>query len=82
MALQQPSPWPFVGMGGLACLFFVYAASGTFWPWWTVTSLLVLWVVLMLIGFRWFTPRPRGTALLPVLGTIVYAACVAVDVWT
>ena len=81
MPLEQPSPWPFVGMGGLACLFFLYAASGTFWPWWAVTSLLAFWAVLMMVGFRWFTARPRATALLPVLGLLVYAAGVAADVW-
>lgn len=81
MALPQPSPWPFVGMGGLACLFFLYAAAGTFWPWWLVVALLAFWVVLVVIGLRWFTPRPRATVLLPVLGVLVYAACLGLDVW-
>ena len=81
MELEKVSPWPFVGMGGLACLFFLYAASATFWPWWVVTLLLLVWAVLMLIGFRWFTPRPRGTALLPLVGLALYAAVLAAELF-
>ena len=35
------SPWPFVGMSGMACAFFLYAASPVAGvPWWGTTLLL------------------------------------------
>ena len=39
------SPWPFVGLVGLAACFFLVAASGPFTPWWAQTLLLVGWLV-------------------------------------
>lgn len=82
MATQKISPWPFVGIGGLACLFFLYAASILFWPWWVVAVLLLVWLVLQLIGFRWFTPRPVATAWLPLVGVAVYLLVLLADVLT
>ncbi len=53
------SPWPFVGMAGMACAFFLYAASGLLAPWWAVVALLVLWFVLLVVATRWWTPHPK-----------------------
>lgn len=66
----------FIGMGGLACLLFVFLASAGFLPWWGTTVLVVAWLVLLVVGARWFTPRPARTVLLPVVGLVVYAAVV------
>ncbi|MGB0099315.1 MAG: hypothetical protein WBP61_03455, partial [Nocardioides sp.] len=61
MSLQRAevSPWPFVGMGGMACVFFLYAASGLFAPWWVVVLLLVVWAALLLVASAWWTLHPR-----------------------
>ncbi|RLV49083.1 hypothetical protein D9V37_10955 [Nocardioides mangrovicus] len=66
----------FVAMAGLACVLFLDVASVRFLPWWVVTLLLVLWVVLMLLGTAWFTPRPRRAVALPVVGVLAWLAAV------
>lgn len=57
--LTKASPWPFVGMAGMACAFFLYAASGLVAPWWAVVALLVVWVLLLVVACAWWTPHPR-----------------------
>ena len=49
---RHVSPWPFVGMAGMACAFFLYAASGLVAPWWAVVLLLLVWVALLGAGRR------------------------------
>jgi hypothetical protein len=46
----KASPWPFVGMAGMACVFFLYAASWLFAPWWGVVLLLVVWALLLVVA--------------------------------
>lgn len=70
-------PWPFVGIGGLAALAFIYGASVLVLPGWLVACLCLFWVVLFLRALRTFTPRPRETALLPLIGFVVWIGCVA-----
>lgn len=53
------SPWPFIGMGALACVLFLYGASVLLAPWYAVTFLVVLWLVLFAVACRWWTPHPR-----------------------
>ena len=62
------SPWPFIGVGGLACAFFLYAASGLLAPWWVVVVLLVIWVFLLVLALAWFTRHPMR-----VFGIAVFA---------
>lgn len=64
------SPWPFVGMGGMACAFFLYAASGLVAPWWGVVLLLLVWLVMFVLACRWWTPHPKR---LPVLAVTTIA---------
>jgi hypothetical protein len=52
------SPWPFVGMAGMACAFFLYAASGLVAPWWGVVALLVVWVLLFVVACAWWSLHP------------------------
>lgn len=64
MAKRYPSanatsPAPFIGMVGMACAFFLYAASGLLTPWWAAVLLMLLWVFLLLLAAAWWTPRPR-----------------------
>ncbi|GGO92629.1 hypothetical protein GCM10011584_29460 [Nocardioides phosphati] len=69
---EKISPWPFVGMAGMACTFFLNAASGLLVPPWAVAVLLALWGGLLLLGFRWWTPHPRRVALLPVVSVLLW----------
>jgi prepilin signal peptidase PulO-like enzyme (type II secretory pathway) len=66
------SPWPFVGMAGMACAFFLYAASGLVAPWWGVTLLLLLWLVMFVIGCTWWTPHPKRLLVLPVVAVALW----------
>ncbi len=56
---QAVSPWPFVGMGLMAAAFFLYAASVLVAPVWATVALLVVWVLLLGLCVRWWTPHPR-----------------------
>ncbi len=60
------SPWPFVGMVGMASAFFLYAATPTVVdaPWWAVVLLLLGWLAALVVALRWFTRRPVATAVL------------------
>ena len=42
--------------------------------------LVVLWLVLLLVGLRWFTAHPRRTVVLPVVGFVVWLGAVALAV--
>ena len=70
------SPWPFVGMSGMACAFFLYAASGLVAPWWGVTLLLLLWLVMFVIGCTWWTPHPKRLLVLPVFAVALWFALI------
>lgn len=79
MARRHPgpnavSPWPFIGMSGLACAFFLYAASGLLAPWWAVVVLLVLWVFMLLLALAWWTPHPRRLVALAVFAVLLWFA--------
>ncbi|HEY9562280.1 MAG TPA: hypothetical protein VIR30_00790 [Nocardioides sp.] len=63
---EKVSPWPFVGMGALACAFFLYAAAWALAPWWVVVLNLVVWLVAFVVATRWWTPRPSAVAVLGV----------------
>jgi hypothetical protein len=70
------SPWPFVGMAGMACAFFLYAASGLVAPWWAVVLLLAVWVALLVIACVWWTPHPRRLPLVAVVAVAFWFAVV------
>jgi len=74
----QLSPWPFVGVGTLACLGFLYGGSLIFLPWWAVVILYVLWLPLMVTGARWFAVRPAGVMWLAGAGVLAWLAAVAI----
>ena len=76
MALQKTSPWPFVGMSGMACAFFLYAASGLVAPWWGVTILMILWLVMFVVGCTWWTPHPKRLLFLPVIAVALWFALI------
>jgi hypothetical protein len=66
----------FVGMGGLACLLFLDLGTARLVPWWVTTALVVLWLVLLGLGMRWFEPHPRRVPWLVVLGFCVWLGAV------
>ncbi|WP_307828154.1 hypothetical protein [Nocardioides sp. SYSU D00038] len=66
------SPWPFVGMAGMASVFFLYAASGLLAPWWAVVLLMVVWVVLFVLACTWWTPHPTRVVVLPVIAVVLW----------
>lgn len=74
---QRPdaaSPWPFAGMGGLATTFFLYAASGLVAPWWAVVALLLVWVGLLVLAVRWWTPHPTWLVWLALGSAVLWFA--------
>ncbi|HET8559307.1 MAG TPA: hypothetical protein VFL69_02190 [Marmoricola sp.] len=77
----KATPGPFVAMGALACLFFLYGASAVFLPWWGVTLLYLLWLVLLVQAARWFTPRPRRILVVPAIGFLAWLLAWALAVW-
>ncbi|WP_243060705.1 hypothetical protein [Nocardioides sp. SR21] len=75
--LTPADPWPFVGMAGMACAFFLYAASLTFAPWWVVLLLMLAWVALLLVAIAWFTPHPRRVPAVAVVAVLFWVGAVA-----
>jgi hypothetical protein len=69
---HKASPWPFLAMIGMAGCFFLYAARGLLAPWWGVTILMFVWLVLFVRACRWWTPHPRRTLLLPLLAVVIW----------
>jgi hypothetical protein len=72
----EVSPWPFVGMAGMACALFLYAASLLFAPWWAVLALVLAWVALFLVACSWWSPHPRWVPGVAVVALLVWAAFV------
>ncbi|MBD8869923.1 hypothetical protein [Nocardioides donggukensis] len=72
MNRNATSPWPFVGMAGMAATFFLYAASGLVVPWWAVLLLMALWLVQFVAACRWWTPHPTRVAAVPVVATVLW----------
>lgn len=68
----KASPWPFVGMAGMACVLFLDAASSSFAPWGVVVVLLASWVVLFVLACRWFMPHPRRVLWAAVGGVVAW----------
>jgi hypothetical protein len=72
----RPVVGSFLGMGGMACVLFLVLASGLVAPWYGVALLCLVWVVLFVIGVRWFMSHPWRVAALPVVMTVVWFATV------
>ena len=70
------SPWPFVGMAGMACVFFLYAASVLFAPWWSVLLLLLAWAGLFLVACAWWSLHPRWVPGVAVAAGVLWLAFV------
>ncbi|MGN6252918.1 MAG: hypothetical protein ACTHNS_14000 [Marmoricola sp.] len=77
MRLTPTSPWPFVGLGALACLAFLIGASVQFLPWWGVLLLAVAWLLLTIAGSVSFSAHPRRVLPLAVVGYLLWLMAVA-----
>jgi hypothetical protein len=66
-----------VGVGGLVAVGFLYGYTAIASPG-LVHSLVLpaLWVLLFALACAWFTRRPVGVAVLPVVALVVWAAAV------
>ena len=72
MARQKVSKWGFVGMGGLACALFLDVGTAGIAPWWVTLLLVVVLLVLVRIGARWWAPHP---------GRVPWLAALSIAVW-
>ena len=56
-------------MIGLASTFFLFAATPTVVdaPWWAIVVLMLVWVVALVRGCRWFIRRPVAVLVLAVV---------------
>lgn len=78
----RPVLGSFIGMGGMAAALFLVLASGTLAPLWAVGLLTVVWLVLFVVGARWFMAHPWRVAALPVVMAVIwFAAVMAGDLW-
>lgn len=75
---RATSPLPFLGVGGMACAFFVYAATPAVLdaPWYAYVALMVVWLLLTLEVGRRFATQPVVVALLPVAAFVLWFAAV------
>ena len=71
-------------MMGMAGTFFLYAASGLLAPWYGVTLLLLVWVVLFVVACRWWTPHPKLMLVLPGIAVVIWFAVLILEAprWT
>lgn len=66
---------PFIAISGLAVAAFLYGWSAIALPGWLNSVVLPLvWLVLLVVATRWFTPHPRRSLLLPVVAVAVWFA--------
>ena len=63
-------------MAGMACAFFLYAASGLVAPWWAVVVLLLVWLVLLVVAARWWTPHPKRVPLVALAAMVFWFGAV------
>jgi hypothetical protein len=63
-------------MAGMACAFFLYAASGLVAPWWGVVALLVVWVLLFVVACAWWGLHPTWVPWVAVFATVFWFAAV------
>jgi hypothetical protein len=68
----RADPWAFAGIGALAVAAFLYGWSAVAVPSWLHSLVMPLvWLLLLVLATRWFTPHPRRVA---VLGLLAYVA--------
>ena len=82
MSPERVSPWPFAGLGVLACTFFLYGGSLIYMHWWLVAILYVLWIPMSLSAGKAFVEKP-GVVFPIALGSVAtYVVAVALEALT
>jgi hypothetical protein len=59
-------------MAGMACVFFLYAASGLLAPWWAVVLLLIVWAALLFLATAWWSLHPTWVPWIPVFAAVLW----------
>jgi hypothetical protein len=49
----------FIGMAVLACVPFLIFGAVEVYGWWLAIVMLLVWIVILFQGTRWFMPHPR-----------------------
>jgi len=82
MALERTSPWPFAGIGLLACMFFIYGGSLIYMHWWLVLVLYLVWFPVAIRASDSFAHAPARTFPIASLSVITYVVAVGVQTAT
>jgi len=69
---QPVSPWPWVGLGAMVSVGFLYGASALVAPWWAVLLLALAWVAGLVLCLRWWTPHPRRLVVVAAVAALVW----------
>ena len=64
--------WPYGGMCLMAAAFFLYGASALVAPWWAVTLLLFVWLLMFVKACSWWTPHPRRITVLAIAAMVLW----------
>ena len=67
----------FLGMAGMAAMLFIVLASGLVAPWLAVAMMALAWLVLFVLGVRWFMRRPWWVAALPVVMALFWVGTIS-----
>ncbi|GAA1929366.1 hypothetical protein GCM10009737_34070 [Nocardioides lentus] len=77
MALPpRASPWPFAALVAMAAALFLYGTSFRFVPWWAGVLLLLAWLAMLVVTLRLAGPRPRTSAVVPVVAIALWFGAV------
>ncbi|GAC1525097.1 MAG: hypothetical protein NVS3B1_13580 [Marmoricola sp.] len=82
MSPQRLSPWPFVGLGVLACMFFLFGGSLIYMHWWLVLTLYMLWVPMTLSASKAFAENPRAVFPIALASIATYLIAVGLQALT
>jgi hypothetical protein len=63
-------------MIGMACVFFLIAASVLTTPWWAVAGLLLVWALALFVATAWWSLHPSWVPWIPVGVGLVWLATV------
>lgn len=82
MPLERVSPWPFVGLGTLACTFFVFGGSLIYMHWWIVLILYLLWFPMAVRASAAFARNPRIVFPISLASVGTYVLAVGIQILT
>ena len=80
--LERVSPWPFTGLGILACTFFLFGGSLIYLHWWIVLILYLLWVPMALSASTAFARNPKAVFPISLVSVGTYLVAVGLQILT